>query len=134
MNEDDQRQRWINLLLPAATFVVGLALGGSLVYANSGGDNEGGSPPSASTDTSSPSGAGDTVVTLPAACDQAAAKVSEAYTLLRQAVAQVRDFHADELVETLNQLEDIDAQMRPLVAECTAASVSTSPTSEATSD
>ena len=45
MNEDDQRQRWISLLLPAATFVVGLALGGTLVYANNGGDNEGGSPP-----------------------------------------------------------------------------------------
>ena len=73
-------------------------------------------------------------MTLPAACDQAAAKVSQAYTLLRQAVTQVRDFHADQLVETLNQLEDIDAQTRPLVATCTAVSVSTSPTTEPTQD
>ena len=39
MNDDDKRHRWISLVLPAATFLVGLVLGGTLVYANTGGDN-----------------------------------------------------------------------------------------------
>ena len=132
MNEDDRR-RWFSLLLPTATFVIGLALGGILVYANSGGDNGddagNGSASTAGASSSPPSASGDTVVTVPAACDEAAAKVSEAYSLLRQAVDQVRNLDADKLVSTLNELEDVDAQTRPLVDACTQVSVSTSPTS-----
>ena len=66
---------------------------------------------------------------MPAACEQAAEKVSEAYTWLHQAVDQVRNFDADELVSTLNQLEDVDAETRPLVDACTQVSASSSPTS-----
>ena len=55
--------------------------------------------------------------------------MSEAYTLLRQAVDQVRNFDADKLVSTLNELEDVDAETRPLVDACTQVSVSSSPTS-----
>lgn len=145
MNDDDRRHRWISLLLPTATFVIGLALGGILVYANSGDTDNSGNAGSggdatnapastASASGSSPSPTGDTVVTVPAACEQAAEKVSEAYTLLRQAVDQVRNFDADELVSTLNELEDVDAATRPLVDACTQVSVSSSPTSEPTSE
>ncbi len=134
MEEEERRQGWISLLLPAGTFLVGLALGGILVYAGTSGGSDAESVPSESTSSGSPSGGADTVVTVPAACDEAAAKVSEAYTLLRQAVSQVRDFQADQLVETLNQLEDVDGQTRPLVDECTAVSVTTSPTAEPTTD
>ena len=69
---------------------------------------------------------------MPAACEQAAEKVSEAYTLLRQAVDEVRNFDADKLVNTLNELEDVDAETRPLVDACNQVSVSSSPTSEPT--
>ena len=129
-DDDDQRRHWIGLLIPAATFLVGLVLGGALIYANSGGDAAGTSTPTPSVGASPTSGSGDTVVTVPAACDEAARKVGEAYTLLRQAVSQVRDFQADQLVDTLNQLEDVDAQTRPLVDACNKVSVTTSPSSE----
>ena len=142
MNDDDARHRWISLSLPTATFVIGLALGGILVYANSGdtnggeagsgGDAANASASTASASSSSPSATGDTVVTVPAACEQAAEKVSEAYTLLRQAVDEVRNFDADKLVNTLNELEDVDAETRPLVDACNQVSVSSSPTSEPT--
>lgn len=142
MNDDNARHRWISLSLPTATFVIGLALGGILVYANSGdtnggeagsgGDAANASASTASASSSSPSATGDTVVTVPAACEQAAEKVSEAYTLLRQAVDEVRNFDADKLVNTLNELEDVDAETRPLVDACNQVSVSSSPTSEPT--
>ena len=118
---------WPGLLVPTVTFLVGLVLGGVLVYANSGGASEVMAPESDT--TASPSAADeDTLVTLPAACDQAATKVREAYDLLRQAVGQVQDLQADALVDTLNSLEDVDAEARVLVTECSAVQVSTSPT------
>ena len=127
---DDSSRSWLGLLVPTVTFLVGLVLGGVLVYANSGGDA---SDVAESEATASPSaGAQDTVVTLPAACDQAATKVREAYALLRQAVGQVRDFQADALVETLNSLQDVDEEARVLVSECSAVQVSTSPTASST--
>ena len=140
MTEDDPTRPWFGLLLPTATFMIGLVLGGILVYANSGGGNDNaedagpGPESTAGASSSSPSASGDTVVTVPAACDQAAAKVSEAYRLLRQAVDQVRDLNAEKLVSTLNELEDVDAQTRPLVDACTQVSVSSGPTSAPTSE
>lgn len=134
MKTEESKQNWLGLLVPTVTFLVGLALGGVLVYANSGGGaaTEATGQPTVS---AAPAGeVNDTVVTVPAACDQAATKVREAYTLLRQAVDQVRDFQADELVGTLNELEDVDGEARGLVSECSELQVSSTPapTSEAT--
>lgn len=129
MDEDDNNSRsWLGLLVPTMTFLVGLVLGGVLVYANSGGDASDVAVRESEATASPSAGAQDTLVTLPAACDQAATKVREAYALLRQAVGQVRDFQADALVETLNSLEDVDEEARVLVSECSAVQVSTSPT------
>ena len=125
---DDSSRSWLGLLVPTVTFLVGLVLGGVLVYANSGGDASDVAVPESEATASPSAGAQDTVVTLPAACDQAATKVREAYALLRQAVGQVRDFQADALVDTLNSLEDVDEEARVLVSECSAVQVSTSPT------
>ena len=129
MDEDaDSNRGWPGVFIPTATFLVGLVLGGMLVYANSGGGASEVAVPESET-TASPSAADeDTVVTLPAACDQAATKVREAYDLLRQAVGEVQDLQADALVDTLNSLEDVDAEARVLVSECGEVQVSTSPT------
>ena len=134
MDRDDSSWSWLGVLVPTVTFVVGLVLGGVLVYANNGGDaSEVAAPESESETSASPSAADqDTLVTLPAACDQAATKVREAYDLLRQAVGQVQDLQADALVDTLNSLEDVDAEARVLVSECSEVQVSTSPTESPT--
>lgn len=128
MDEVDNSSRsWLGPLVPTLTFLVGLILGGVLVYANSAGDPSQVAGPEPGTTASPSAGTQDTLVTLPAACDEAATKVREAYDLLRQAVGQVRDFQADALVETLNSLEDVDKEARSLVSECSAVQVSTSP-------
>ena len=132
---DNSSWSWPGLLVPTVTFLVGLVLGGVLVYANGGGDASEVVAPESDTTASLSGAEDDTVVTLPAACDQAATKVREAYDLLRQAVGQVQELQADALVDTLNSLEDVDAEARVLVTECSAVQVSTSPTasSDATS-
>ncbi len=127
---DHSSRSWLGLWVPTLTFLVGLILGGVLVYANSGGDSPqvlGPDPETTASPSASTHDTQDTLVTLPAACDEAATKVREAYDLLRQAVGQVRDFQADALVETLNSLEDVDKEARTLVSECSAVQVSTSP-------
>ncbi len=129
-DQPDDGQHWFGLLLPAVTFLVGIALGGAMIYATNGGDGSE-SPDADSSATSSepaPGEPGDTLVTLPAACEQASAGVSEAYRLLRQALGQVRDFQADELAATLEELQTVDEETRPLVDECSEVSVSVSPT------
>lgn len=126
MNDDEGKQNWLGLLIPTVTFLVGLALGGVLVYANVGGGADSNVAEQSVTDTAAADDAS-AVVTVPAACDKAAAKVREAYGLLRTAVDQVRDFQADALVGTLNELEDVDGEARVLVTECSDVEVENAP-------
>lgn len=129
--DDDRRasgwQRWGGRLLPALTFVFGLGLG--LVVMTAGVDQDGAEPDAAPTptDTASPTpGAGDTVVTVPGACEEAAATLSEATRLLDDVAGSVRDFRPEELVDLLNRLEELDAETRRLAAECSKVSVTES--------
>lgn len=119
-------QRWGVRLLPAVTFVVGLGLGTVLVLAGGSGENAvAEAAPSAA--TSGPAVANpDTVVTLPGACADAAEQIREATGLLDDTVAAVRDFDPDTLVGLINRLEDLDATIRPLSAECSQVGVSAS--------
>lgn len=131
-HDDREGGGWWSLLLPTLTFVVGLALGGGLVYATSGGDAAT-TPEAAPAAPPSPSVAegGDTTVTLPAECEQASQRLTEAYGLLREAVGQVRDFDAGRLVETIDELQTVDEQTRPLVEACSQVSVGTAPSGSA---
>lgn len=131
-HDDREGGGWWSLLLPTLTFVVGLALGGGLVYATSGGDaaTTPEAAPSASPSRSADAG-GDTTVTLPAECAQASEQITRAYGLLREAVGQVRDFDASRLVETIDELQTVDEETRPLVEACSQVSVGTSPTETA---
>lgn len=131
-HDDREGGGWWSLLLPTLTFVVGLALGGGLVYATSGGDAAT-TPEAAPSASPSPSVAegGDTTVTLPAECEQASQRLTEAYGLLREAVGQVRDFDAGRLVETIDELQTVDEQTRPLVEACSQVSVGTAPSGRA---
>ena len=135
-SEESWWQRWGLRLLPALTFLVGLVLGAVVVIAGQLGQGVGGvvgepSPsPSASPDPSA--GGGDTVVTLPAACEGAAENITEATRLIDESATAVRDFRPDELVDLLTRLEVLDAETRELAAECRRVDVSESALPEQT--
>ncbi|MEQ6903336.1 hypothetical protein [Nocardioides sp. YIM 152588] len=120
---------WPGRLVPAATFLVGVVLGGLLVAAASGGDE----PPDAAdevpptaTEQATPS-TGATVVTVPGACEQAAQNLREALSLIREGTDSVESFRPDRIVDLLDRLEDIDNETRPLLDECGQVEVSQSP-------
>lgn len=118
------------VVIPSVTFVIGLALGWALVsVSQTGGDAEGAAEPSPEVSSSpSPSSVdGSIVVTVPLACQESARNLREATRLLRASVTSVRDFDPDELVDTLNRLETLDRETRPLLDECSQASVTESP-------
>ena len=132
-SETSPSRRWGGLLIPAATFLVGLLIGGLVIGvgrsgSSSSSDEEAGSSSSPSPAASSPPAPGDTVVTVPAECQQAADKVREATSLLRSTVSDVQNFKPDKIVETLNRLEDIDAEIRPLLDGCSQVDVTTGAT------
>lgn len=135
-SEESWWQRWGLRLLPALTFLVGLVLGAVVVIAGQLGESVGdvvGEPspsPSGSADPSA--GVGDTVVTLPAACEGAAENITEATRLIDEAATAVRDFRPDELVDLLTRLEVLDAETRELAAECRRVDVSESALPEQT--
>ena len=121
-DSDSTRTNWMAIALPALTFLLGAALGGLFVGVgiNSGdspsGDAAASSPP-VPTDTSTGS---QTDVILPAACSEAADKVTEAVRLLREGAAAIGDFQPQDLTEVLNQLEDLDPQLQDLAKQCSA--------------
>lgn len=120
-------QRWALRLLPALTFLVGLALGAAVMLAS----RPDPVTPEASDEPSAPATApegqpADTVVTVPGACEDAAATLTEATRLLDDAAAAVRDFRPDELVTLLNRLEDLDGEVRSQTAECSRVDISES--------
>lgn len=134
-SEESWWQRWGLRLLPALTFLVGTVLGAVVVIAGQPGAtvSEVTGEPSPSPSASSDAGAGgDTVVTLPAACEGAAENVTEATRLIDEAATAVRDFRPDELVDLLNRLEDLDTETRELAAECRRVQVSESALPEQT--
>ncbi len=100
---------------------MGAAVGGGDDDQTSG-DEASTTPSPATTPTT-----GATVVTVPAACQEAADNMREALSLLRSGTDSVEKFQPDRIVELLNRLEDIDQQTRPLLDECSNVDVSRSP-------
>lgn len=126
---------WPSRLIPAGTFLVGLALGGGVVGAAMSGDgsprpsaDDAGASASASPSAGSEAGAdGSTVVTVPAACEEAAANLRRAYSLLRGGTGSIERFKPDRIITLLNELEDLDNETRPLLERCSQVDVSESP-------
>ncbi len=119
---------WLSWAVPAATFVVGLVLGGVVIGVGTGNDSGGPSAaasPSSGGSTSTPTAA--VTVTVPNACLQAADTVQQATSLIRSAVTDVRDFSPDKLTRTLNRLEDLDAKARAQADQCSQARVTQGP-------
>lgn len=131
-NEQAGWQAWGSRLLPVLTFLVGLGLGLVVMVALGGDDASLDVEPEPTPSASAPGG-GDTVVTLPAACEAASDNITEATRLLDDVAASVRDFQPQELVDLLDQLETLDAETRKLAGQCSEFDVSQEPSEEPSS-
>jgi hypothetical protein len=111
--------RWVLTAVPAAAFVIGLVLGGSVVGVGLS-DND----PSAASETTpsptapEPTSTSDVTVVVPNACLEAARTIDEALELIRGGADSVRDFEPEELVQMLNELEDLDNRATALSQQC----------------
>lgn len=114
------RSRYV--LLPAATFLVGLLLGGALVWVAQPGEEGGGSAegqpsPSAGvtpTPTTVPSGS----IVVPRACLQAVEAAQEVVDLARDAVTAIGDLDAAALQKVVNRIEKLDRRVRADIDAC----------------
>ncbi len=126
MPDSENKPRVWSRLIPAATFLVGLLIGTLAILAIHS-DSPSVKQPSTSPSSTSPS-PGQSVVTVPAACQQASDNIAQATALLRDSVSSVKDFDPKKLVKLLNQLEDLDQATRPLAKECAQVKVTVGPT------
>ncbi|CAN5436467.1 hypothetical protein BH18ACT8_BH18ACT8_09680 [soil metagenome] len=119
---------WLTLAVPAATFLIGLVLGGVVVGVGTDGDDSS-LEPTVTTPPADAAGSPTASVTVvvPEACIQAAETVNQATALIRDGVSSIRDFQPEQLVDLLNQLEDLDAQARAQAQECSKVDVSQTP-------
>lgn len=100
--------------IPAATFVVGLVLGGGVIAATSSGDDAAttsAASPSPSTSASSPgvsaspSTPADATLTVPGECLQVAEDSQKVLDLVNDAVAAVRDLDASALSDVVREIQ-----------------------------
>ncbi|CAN5780616.1 hypothetical protein BH20ACT6_BH20ACT6_21840 [soil metagenome] len=110
---------WWSRLLPAATFVVGLLIGGLLIGLGTDGDGATDEPAGdAPTETATAPGDEPTTVLVPASCAEAGREAELAVEYMRDGAAAVRDVQPEKLAEVLNDLEDTQARLEKLSAEC----------------
>jgi flagellin-like hook-associated protein FlgL len=119
-------------LIPAVTFLVGLALGAVVVAVTaSGGDDSpsagatpSGSPaPSVSAPTVTPTP--DVSVTIPGPCIEVADDAQALLSLVDDAATAVRDLNASELSTILTQMQDAQTVLQDQVDQCQAAQATT---------
>ncbi len=113
-------RRW-SVLLPAVTFLVGLALGAVVVgVAVDSSDDNGQGTVAASTATGpgtapSPSGL---VVRVPQPCLQVADQAQVAFGILQDAAAAARELDARRLQELVNQAQQERDRTQALISAC----------------
>lgn len=116
------RVNWLRIL-PVATFLVGMMLGGLLIGLTRDDERSAAAPVeqtplTASPGTSPTPGSSDTTVTVPAACAEAVREVELAVELMQEGASAVRDVQPEELVRVLNSLEDTQARLEQLTRAC----------------
>lgn len=122
--------RWV-VAAPSIALVLGTLLGGVLVWLATRDtdpkieDERNGTPGS----SLSPG----TAVVVPDACLQAAESVREATELIRGGLDDIRAFRAEEIIDLLNDLEDLDNQARAQAQTCAEVQVTDAPFSSPTS-
>ena len=124
------------VLAPAIALVIGLVLGGLVVWAGqedssdvTAAEDDPDSTPSPSPTTT----AEDTAIVVPSECLEAAETVESATEVFRDLAGALRDFRADELSDLLSRLETLEEQARDQADACRQVDVSStsvpSPTS-----
>jgi len=110
---------WWSRLVPAATFVVGLLLGGLLIGlgADGGGSTDEAEEATPTESTATP-GDSPTAVLVPASCAEAGQEAELAVQLMRDGAAAVRDVQPEKLADVLDDLEDTQARLEELSAAC----------------
>lgn len=116
------------VLVPAATFLVGLLLGAALVWV--AGPDQSTPDDEPRTETSptapaSPSTPAAEDLVIPADCVQAVESAREVVDRLRQAVDAVSNLDTERLLDILDELERLDRQIREDASECRPRSTST---------
>ena len=114
-------RRW-SVLLPALTFLAGLALGAAVLGASTAQDEEGtaGPRPPSAAPVPSPTPS-DLLVRVPAPCLQAAERAEQAYALVEQGVAAARELDARGLADLVDQVQQQRPEVQGLVDACRAA-------------
>ena len=105
---------------PAIALVVGLVIGGLVVWAGQGGSSNEAAPSTTPSPTPSASATapGNATVVVPRECLAAADTVQEATDVFRDLVSAFRDFRAEELRNLLDRLETLQKQARSEADAC----------------
>lgn len=118
----DSRRRRLSVLLPAATFLVGLALGAAMIWIaqpDEDGPEAGTDQPSpGATVSASPESSGTGGIVIPEACLRAADAAEELVAIGREAVRALAELDAVRLQEVVDDIERLDRQVREDVADC----------------
>ncbi len=112
------------MLLPALTFLIGLALGAVIVWVGvPSGDNGASTAPRtpSATVTVHPSTAPAVGAGVPPSCMRAGKAAQTVVTLVEHAVGAVRDFDAQRLERIVQRLQSLDHQVRQDVQACRSA-------------
>ena len=120
VDDDGPRWRRWSVLLPALTFVAGLALGAAVLGASTTEDEEGERPAPSAAPTPTPEEGG-LLVRVPPSCLQAAERAEQAYALVEQGVAAARELDARELADLVDEVQQQRPQVQALVDACRAA-------------
>lgn len=113
------RARTWSVLLPALTFLAGLALAAAVLGATSSDDEPDAAAQPTPTPTPSTSPAQpELVVTVPGPCLQSAERAEQAYALLEQGVTAARDLDARALADLVDQVQRERPQVEALVQAC----------------
>lgn len=121
VDEDGSRWRRWSVLLPAVTFVTGLALGAAVLGASTTQDEEGAVPAAPTAAPTAAPGQGELLVRVPPSCLQAAERAEQAYALVEQGVTAARELDARGLADLVDQVQQQRPEVQALVDACRAA-------------
>lgn len=120
VDQDGARWRRWSVLLPALTFLAGLALGAAVLGASTTRDGTEAAPPPPPAPAPSPSPS-DLLVRVPGPCLQAAERAEQAYALVEQGVAAARELDARALADLVDEVQQQRPEVQALVDTCRAA-------------
>lgn len=121
------------VLVPALAFLVGLLLGAAVMWVGwpDSGDSTSDQPPEAPASTGLTSGTaspGEGDVIVPAACIRVADTAEEMLGLVREGAQSLGDLDTQRLQSIIDELEQLDAQLRIDADDCRPQRLSPSPT------